>query len=135
MQIVTVAGKLGRDAELRHTQGGDSVCSFSVAVDQRDGKDRSTNWWRVSLWGKRGESLAPYLLKGVSVTVTGAFSVSEYEGKTQLNIRASEIALQGGRGDGSQGAPSGGQSSTSGWVASGSGGQLMNDDLDETIPF
>lgn len=105
MQIATVAGKLGRDAELRHTQGGDSVCSFSVAVDQRDGKDRSTNWWRVSLWGKRGESLAPYLLKGASVTVTGAFSVSEYEGKTQLNIRASEIALQGGRGDGSQGAP------------------------------
>ena len=105
MQIVTVAGRVGSDAITRNTQGGDSVCSFSVAVDQRDGKDRSTNWWRISLWGKRGEALAPYLLKGASVTVTGAFSVSEYEGKTQLNIRASEIALQGGRGDGSQGAP------------------------------
>lgn len=101
MQLVTVCGRVGRDAELRHTRGGDSVCSFSVAVDQREGWDKSTNWWRVSLWGKRGESLAPYLLKGASVTVTGAFSVSEYEGKTQLNIRASEIALQGGRaGDG-----------------------------------
>ena len=125
MQIVTVAGKLGRDAELRHTQGGDSVCSFSVAVDQRDGKDRSTNWWRVSLWGKRGESLAPYLLKGASVTVTGAFSVSEYEGKTQLNIRASEIALQGGRGDGSQGAP----------VEPQRTGRSAAEDLSDDIPF
>jgi single-strand DNA-binding protein len=105
MQTITIAGKLGRDAELRHTQGGDSVCSFSVAVDQREGRDKSTNWFRVSIWGKRGESLAPYLLKGAAVTVSGSFSVSEYEGKTQLNVRANEIALQGGRGDGSQGAP------------------------------
>lgn len=105
MQIVTVAGKIGADAILRNTQGGDSVCSFSVAVDQREGRDKSTNWFRVSLWGKRGASLAPYLLKGAAVTVTGSFSVSEYEGKTQLNIRASEIALQGGRGDGGSAEP------------------------------
>lgn len=121
MQIVTVAGKLGRDAELRNTQGGDSVCSFSVAVDQREGRDKSTNWWRVSLWGKRGASLAPYLLKGAAVTVTGSFSVSEYEGKTQLNIRASEIALQGGRGDGGASEPQR-QSAPA-------------DDLNDDIPF
>lgn len=130
MQIVTVAGKLGRDAELRHTQGGDSVCSFSVAVDQRDGKDRSTNWWRVSLWGKRGESLAPYLLKGASVTVTGAFSVSEYEGKTQLNIRASEIALQGGRADGPRELSNNDRANS----IPGSG-NFADDDIDDDIPF
>jgi len=97
MQQITVAGKLGRDAETRNTQGGYSVTSFSVAVDQRNGRDKVTNWWRVSLWGKRGEALAQYLTKGASVTVAGEFSLSEYEGKPQLNIRASEIALQGGR--------------------------------------
>ena len=103
MQSITIAGKLGRDAELRHTQGGESVCSFTVAVDQRQGRDKTTNWWRVSLWGKRGEALAPYLLKGASVTVQGEFALGEYEGKPQLNVRANEIALQGGRsGDGMQ---------------------------------
>lgn len=106
MQTIVIAGKLGRDAELRRTQGGDAVCSFTVAVDQRDGRDKSTNWWRVSLWGKRGEALAPYLLKGVSVTVSGEFSLGEYEGKPQLNIRANEIALQGGRSTGGTDAPS-----------------------------
>ena len=96
MQTITIAGKLGADAIVRSTQGGDSVCSFSVAVDQRDGRDKSTNWWRVSLWGKRGEALAPYLLKGTSVTVTGDFALGDYEGKPQLNIRANGIALHGG---------------------------------------
>jgi single-strand DNA-binding protein len=96
VQIITVAGKLGRDSELRRTQGGDAVLSFTVAVDQRNGRDKTTNWYRISLWGKRGESLAQYLTKGTSVTVVGEFSLGEYEGKPQLNIRASEIALQGG---------------------------------------
>lgn len=128
MQTIIIAGKIGRDAELRNTQGGDSVCSFSVAVDQRDGRDKSTNWWRVSLWGKRGEALAPYLLKGTSVTVTGDFALGDYEGKPQLNIRANGIALQGGRGDGSQGAPSEPQRQQP-------SGNNRADDDDTSIPF
>lgn len=125
MQSITIAGRIARDAELRHTQGGESVCSFTVAVDQRQGRDKTTNWFRVSLWGKRGEALAPYLLKGASVTVQGEFALGEYEGKPQLNIRANEIALQGGRGDGSQGAP----------VEPQRNSRQVADDLDDTIPF
>ena len=125
MQSITIAGKLGRDAELRHTQGGESVCSFTVAVDQRQGRDKTTNWWRVSLWGKRGDALAPYLLKGASVTVQGEFALGDYEGKPQLNVRANEIALQGGRGDGSQGAP----------VEPQRNSRQVADDLDDSIPF
>ncbi|MBP6379004.1 MAG: single-stranded DNA-binding protein [Sphingorhabdus sp.] len=125
MQTITIAGKLGADAIVRSTQGGDSVCSFSVAVDQRDGRDKSTNWWRVSLWGKRGEALAPYLLKGTSVTVTGDFALGDYEGKPQLNIRANGIALQGGRGDGSQGSRQ----------QAGGGNTSGSPDLDDDIPF
>lgn len=125
MQTITIAGKLGADAIVRSTQGGDSVCSFSVAVDQRDGRDKSTNWWRVSLWGKRGEALAPYLLKGTSVTVTGDFALGDYEGKPQLNIRANGIALQGGRGDGSQGSRQ----------QAGGSNNSTSDDLSDDIPF
>lgn len=102
MQTITIAGRIGRDAELRTTQGGDAVCGFTVAVDTRQGRDKVTNWWRVSLWGKRGEALSQYLTKGASVTVIGEFSLGEYDGKPQLNVRASEIALQGGKPDGAQ---------------------------------
>ena len=128
MQTITICGRLGRDAELRHTQGGDAVCSFSVAVDVRKGRDKETNWWRVSLWGKRGEALAPYLRKGSSVTVIGEFSLSEWEGKPQLNVRAHEIALQGGgeadAGRGSAQEPQRESRNTQ-----------PADDLDDEIPF
>jgi len=96
METITIAGRIGKDAEVRSTQTGDSVCSFTVAVDVRQGREKSTNWWRVSLWGKRGEALSQYLTKGSNVTVAGAFSLGEYDGKPQLNIRAHEVALQGG---------------------------------------
>lgn len=140
MQVITVAGKLGRDAEVRQTQGGDSVCSFSVAVDQRNGRDKSTNWWRVSLWGKRGDALAQYLTKGSSVTVSGEFSLSEYEGKPQLNIRANEIALQGGKQDGGNQASGdrNGNSRNGGGGGDGWTGQAPADDAynpSDDIPF
>jgi len=105
MQNITISGKLGKDAELRSTQSGDSVCGFSVAVDQRSGRDKTTNWYRVSLWGKRGESLNQYLTKGAAVTVTGEFSIGEYDGKPQLNVRAHDIALHGNRNDAPQSSP------------------------------
>lgn len=125
MQIVTIAGRIGGDAELRTTQGNDKVTSFTVAVDVRNGRDKSTNWWRVSMWGKRGESLQPYLLKGSSVTVSGEFSLSEYNGKPQLNIRANDVALQGGR--------NGGQSEQRG---NGGPSARRSDNLDDDeIPF
>lgn len=127
MQTIVVAGKLGRDAELRRTQSGDAVCSFSVAVDQRDGRDKTTNWWRCSMWGKRGESLVPYLLKGVSVTASGEFSLSEYEGKPQLNIRVNEISLQGGRSDGQRREPDGSQGHAAAFTPAA--------DLSDDIPF
>ena len=127
MQNITIAGRVGRDAELRRTQGGDAVCSFTVAVDYRNGRDKATNWWRVSLWGKRAEALAPYLLKGVSVTVSGEFSLGDYDGKPQLNIRASEIALQGARQGGEQRQSEG---------TKGLGGGFHDpNDLDDSIPF
>lgn len=97
MQTITIAGRVGRDAETR-SAGGDTVASFTVAVDQRNGRDKSTNWWRVSIWGKRGEALCQYIRKGDNITVSGEFSLSEYDGKPQLNIRANEVALQGGKG-------------------------------------
>jgi single-strand DNA-binding protein len=123
MQQITIAGRIGQDAKVATTQRGDTVANFSVAVDYRDGDSKLTHWWRVSLWGKRAEALGKYLLKGTSVTVSGEFGLTEYEGKPQLNVRANEIALQGGRSeqrtpDGSQGSP-----------------PDQGDDLDDQIPF
>ena len=129
MQQIVIAGRIGRDAETR-TAGDGTVTGFTVAVDVRQGREKSTNWWRVSLWGKRGESLAQYLTKGASVTVSGEFSLSEYEGKPQLNIRANAVALQGGGGERQQ--PRNDAPPRSG---GGGGGFQAPDDLDDDVPF
>lgn len=126
MQTITIAGRVGRNAETRPA-GNDNVTSFTVAVDQRNGRDKTTNWWRVSIWGKRGDALAQYITKGSPITVSGEFSLTEYEGKPQLNVRANEVALQGGKGEtGNQRTPDGSR---------GAPPQIADDMDDDSIPF
>ena len=101
MNNITIAGQLGRDAELRATNKGESVCSFSVADSA--GKDKPTIWWSCQLWGKRADVLSQYLTKGQSVTVSGTVSEREWADKTtgekrkSMEIRVNDVALQGGK--------------------------------------
>lgn len=100
MNNITVAGQLGKDAEVRFMNNGDPVLAFSVADSQ--GKDKPTIWWNCSLFGKRAESLAPYLLKGQSITVSGTVTEREWTDKEgnkrkSMDIRVADVALQGGK--------------------------------------
>lgn len=100
MNNITITGSLGRDIELRSMPNGDRVGSFSVADSQ--GRDKPTIWWNCQLFGKRAESLAQYLTKGQQVTVAGSIAEREWtdrEGnkRKQMEIRVSDLALQGGK--------------------------------------
>ena len=96
MKTITIAGGVTRDAELRRTQNGDAVLSFSVAVSEGFGDQKRTIYFDVSLWGKRGEKLAPYLTKATRVAVSGDLSTREHNGKTYLTVRADQVTLMGG---------------------------------------
>lgn len=65
--------RIGRDAEVRYLTNGDAVVNLSLAFSfgkkGEDGK-RQTAWVDGSMFGKRAEALAPYLLKGSTVAVT-----------------------------------------------------------------
>ena len=103
MNVLTIAGNIIKDAEIRYTTGGDPVCNFSVADNQ--GKDREAVYWNCGLYGKRAESLCKYLTKGQAVTVTGNVSTNRYTDKNGIerigyNIRVNDIALQGGKKEG-----------------------------------
>lgn len=99
MKNLTIAGNIGKSAELRKTGNGDQVAGFSVAVDDGFGDKKRTLWFDVSIWGKRAETLAPMLTKGGKVCVTGDLSTREHEGKTYLTLRASEVTLMSARQD------------------------------------
>ncbi len=93
----TIIGRLGADSELRATAGGEMVLGFRVACDHGFGEKKSTTWARVSMWGKRGEKLAPMLTKGQRVAVRGELWTEEYEGKVSVQVRADEVELLGDR--------------------------------------
>lgn len=85
------SGRLGRDPETRETRSG-SVCNFSIACNQYK-KEDGPIWVRVSVWGKKGEPCQRYLTKGSPVMVAGELSVREWEGKTQIELSASQVVF------------------------------------------
>lgn len=99
MQILTIAGNVGKDPVLRTTQSGDDVLGFSVAVDT--GKDGSGNkrdplWVDCSLWGKRARSLQPHITKGSKLALSGRPTVRAHDGKAYLGLSISDLTFMGG---------------------------------------
>jgi single-strand DNA-binding protein len=77
---VILIGRLGRDPELR-TAGSTPVCNFSIATDEYagKGKERRTEWHRLTAWDKVAENCAKYLKKGSAVYVEGRLQTREWE--------------------------------------------------------
>ena len=135
MNSITIAGNIGRDIEIRTMPNGDPVGNFSVADSQ--GTDKPTIWCSCQIFGKRAQSLAPYLLKGQQVTVTGTVTEREWVSKEgdkrkSMELRVNDLALQGGKRDDSaprqqayQAAPQQRQAPAS----AGSGFDDMDDDI------
>lgn len=124
MQIITITGNCGKDPEQRTTQNGDSVTSFSVGVRQGWGDRASTNWYRCSVWGKRGDTIRQHLRKGMKVTVIGELTIGEYQDKPQFDVRVADVDWQPS-GDRQQDRQ---QTSSRGYAPAA-------DDLDDDVPF
>ena len=107
---VTVTGNLVRDSELRDA-GSSKVLNFSVAVNESvkkgDSWESYPNYIDVTLFGKRGESLAQYLKKGQKVGVQGKIHQDRWEKDGQkfsrIIVRAEEVELLGSKGSGESG--------------------------------
>lgn len=83
-QHVTILGFVGKPPELRSTQGGHSVASFSVATDEGyKGKDGAwvdaTEWHNINAWGELAELAAKELGKGDLVMITGRLRTRDYD--------------------------------------------------------
>lgn len=97
----TFAGRIGRDAEVRHGTDGKPVANFALAVDTGWGDRKKTLWVDCAVWGERGEKLAPYLTKGKSVTVAGdidlrTFQKNDGSAGASITCNAQRVTLQGG---------------------------------------
>jgi single-strand DNA-binding protein len=125
---VILIGRLTRDAELKYTSGGMAVCKFAIAVNKRRKQGEQwvdeANFFDIVLWGRSGESLNQYLIKGKQIAVEGELHQNRWEqdgqARSKIEIMANNVQLLGGN-SGGQGSGSGGFSGSSAPGVSSSG--------------
>ncbi|WP_338768261.1 single-stranded DNA-binding protein [Massilia sp. METH4] len=105
---VIIVGNLGRDPEIRYMPSGDAIANIAVATSFRS-KDRNTGeqketteWHRISFFGRLAEIVGQYLKKGSSVYVEGRLQTRKYTDKDGIekyatDIIAQEMQMLGGR--------------------------------------
>ena len=92
---ITVMGRLTRDPELRTTQSGVSVASFTVACDRdfggRDGGERQTDFIDCVAWRSTGEFVSKYFHKGSMIVVSGRLQSRKWQDREGNNRTNWEI--------------------------------------------
>lgn len=139
-----IVGNLGKDPEVRFTQSGRAVASFSVAttetwMDQESGRQERTEWHNIVVWGKQAESCGQYLSKGRQVYIEGSIRNRSYDDREGNKRYISEIVAQrvqflGSGGGGRSGQSEGGSSGSSGGGFDDFGGAPPLPD-DDDVPF
>lgn len=95
MNKITLIGNLTADTELRTTQSGNAVCTFTLAVNRRfassDG-ERQTDFFRINTWRGLAETCNKHLAKGRKVAVIGELQARTYQtrdGETRMSLDVS----------------------------------------------
>ena len=106
---VTLVGRLTRDPELRHTAGGDAVCTIRLAVssrarDESGGWGDKSNYFDVTVFGRQAETASTYLSKGRRIGVDGRLSWREWQAqdgsrRQSVEVIANDVFFLDSRGD------------------------------------
>lgn len=96
-----IIGNVGNVNDLRYTQNGKAVFSFSVAVNRKFGEREVTKWYRVTTWEKAAEQHVKNVTKGMQIQVVGiveasAFTAQDGKPAASLEMTAREITYLGG---------------------------------------
>ena len=149
---VILIGNLGRDPEIRYTQGGEPIANFSLATSERwtgkDGqKQERTEWHRVEVFGKTAQVVRDYCTKGKQVYIEGSIHYDEWTDKdgnkrntTKIRVSGpnSRLVLLGSRGEGGPGGGGPGGGGGRGAAEKEAGGGPPADDFqvsDDDVPF
>jgi single-strand DNA-binding protein len=125
MNNLNAIGNIGvDDAVLKYTAKGDPICNFSFALTSGYGEKQVTTWINCALFGKRGETLAPMLLKGTKIGIEGQLTNRPYVAKDgskklSLELRVNDVTLLGSKSDSPVQKPA----------------NVAIEDIDQDIPF
>lgn len=110
MNNCVFAGRVGKDCELKYTQSGKAVASFSLAINNgkdQNGEKRQPLWLKCTLWEKKAETLSQYIHKGDMVIVSGSVNIEKWqnqqnETQAQIVVNVFNFTFGGSKGDGQQ---------------------------------
>lgn len=97
MNKIVLIGRLTKDPELRYTQNGAAVASFTLAVNRNfagpDGK-KDADFINIVVWNKSGEACAQYLEKGSQAAVDGRLQIRTYDGNDGQKRWVTEVVAE-----------------------------------------
>ena len=150
MNKVFLIGNLTRDPEMRTTQSGVSLCSFTIAVNRRRGNNAEAgqpeaDFFRITAWRQLGDICGRYLAKGRKVAITGTVSASAFIGqdgqaRASLEVQADDVEFltpKGEAGDAgayAPAAPAAPRANNAGYGSAPRGGGFVQVD-EEELPF
>jgi single-strand DNA-binding protein len=141
LNCYSFTGRLGADAETKHTAGGTVVWSARVAVGYGYGDKKGTNWLTVKAFGKRAEGLGKLdLAKGAQIGASGEMHVREYDKRdgtkgTDVEVIVNEVALLGSKPEGQRAPRQEATSAPKREAAPATAAEFGKDFADDDIPF
>jgi single-strand DNA-binding protein len=78
MNTANIIGRLTKDPELRRTDEGRAICTFTLAIDDIYSKEDRADFIRVTVFGNQGENCEKYLRKGSMAGVYGRIRSDSY---------------------------------------------------------
>ena len=97
MNKIMLIGRLTKDPELRYTQSGTAVASFTLAVDRRvsnQNGERETDFINCVAWNKSAEFVANYFHKGKQMALEGRLQVRSYDGNDGQRRWVTEVVAE-----------------------------------------
>jgi single-strand DNA-binding protein len=110
MNVITLAGRAGRDPELKYFESGTMVANLSLAVNAAK-KGDDADWFELKIWGKTAQIAADYVKKGSQIAVTGRMSTERWVDKTsgekrqKFVVNVERLSLLGSKADNDSQAP------------------------------
>lgn len=141
MNQYNAVGNVTNNSEVKYTPAGDAILNFNLAVNSGWGDKQITTFFRCSLFGKRAETLAPMILKGQKIGITGEIINREYTDKDgakkySLECRLSNVTLLGKKEDSQSDRPERNQAHYSAPVKSEHASGFSDPmDFEDSIPF
>lgn len=95
MNKVILMGRLTKDPEMRQTQSGVNVCSFSMAVNRRFAKEgqQTADFLNCTAWRNTAEFIAKYFTKGNMISVVGSLQSRSWDGQDGKKQYATDIVI------------------------------------------